>query len=107
MFVVAVGDAGDVGDVGDADAAVVGSETQFRHPWRNLTFEEGPAGTKDCSKVAEWGLELLDSHLYVGRTDCSKAVDLVLVSYADPSARSRIEVSLAMELIVIVAMIVS
>ena len=104
MFVVAVGDAGDVGDV---DAAVVGSETRCRHPWRNLTFEEGPAGTKDCNRVVEWGLELLDSHLNVGRTGCSKVVDLDLVSYADPSARSRIEASLAMELIVIVAMIVS
>ena len=55
----------------------------------------------------EWGLELLDSHLYVGRTGYSKEVDLVLVSCADPSARSCIEASLAMELIVIVGMIVS
>ena len=57
--------------------------------------------------AVEWGLELLGSHLYVGRTGCSKAVDLVPASYAGPSVRSRIEESLAMELIGIVRMIVS
>lgn len=44
---------GDAGDVVDVDAGVVGSETSFHHPWRNLTSEEGPAGTKDCSRVVE------------------------------------------------------
>ena len=57
--------------------------------------------------VVEWGLELLDSHLYVGQTGCSKVVDLVPASYAGPSARSHTGESLAMELIGIVRMIVS
>ena len=55
----------------------------------------------------EWGLELLDSHLTVVRTGCSKEVDFVPVSCADPSARSCIEASLVMELIVIVGMTVN